>query len=182
MPTELIILVLGLLPIVLRMWVGWNSGATREIRYTLVYLFALLAAMRYWHATTELVKNHAPFDPQIVAALVFAIIFLAFGFLAALAVNLRGTFYQSVLPNPTDQVLGAMLGAVSGALLGGAFVMVCAFTLSGKLDGFDASKIPGHYDQIPVQLFQMAESQIAGIPQDSLSSTVFPQPAALRSP
>lgn len=176
MPVELAIFLLGLLPVALRGWIGWRTGATLEMRHTLTYLFALLAALRYWRPATEAVLGLVSLDRQFVAVAVFLALFVVAALVAGLAVNLKGEFYQSVAPNVFDNLLGAVCGVVSGALIGGVLVMLCAFVLPGKVEGFDAAKFPGRFDLLPEWVFRTGETEIAGIAPASPSATQFPLP------
>ncbi len=176
MPIELLVFLLGLLPVALRGWIGWRTGATLEMRHTLTYLFALLAALRYWRPATEVVLGVVPLDLQFVAVAVFLALFVAAALVAGLAVNLKGEFYQSVAPNVFDNALGAVCGVVSGALIGGVLVMLCAFVLPGKVEGFEAAKFPQRLDRLPQWVFQAVETEIAGIASTSPSATQFPAP------
>lgn len=176
MPFELLLLLFGLLPAVLRGGMGWRSGATLEMRHTLTYLFALLAALRYWRAATEAVLGFLPVDPQFLAAGIFLALFVIAALLASLIVNLKGEFYQSVSPHVLDHALGAVCGVVSGALLGGVLMMLCAFLMPGKVDGFSVEKIPGRVDKLPFRVFQTVETRIAGIAPESPARTQFPTP------
>lgn len=176
MPTELLVFLLGLLPVALRGWIGWRTGATLEMRHTLTYLFALLAALRYWRPATESVLGIVPLDLQYVSMAVFLALFVVAALVAGLIVNLKGDFYQSVAPNVFDNVLGAVCGVLSGALIGGVLVMLCAFVMPGKVEGFDAVKFPERLDRLPQWVFQTVETEIAGIAASSPSATQFPVP------
>lgn len=174
MPAELLIFLLGLLPVALRGWIGWRTGATLEMRHTLVYLFAVLAALRYWRPASETVLGFLPLDPQFAAAGVFLAIFVLAALVAALIVNLKGEFYQSVAPNLFDNALGAVCGVFSGALLGGVLVMLCAFVMPGKVEAFDAAKFPARLDRLPQWVYQTVEAGVARIAAKSPAATQFP--------
>jgi len=176
MPVELIVFLAGLLPVALRGWIGWRTGATLEMRHTLTWLFALLAALRYWRPAAETALGFLSLDPQYVSAAVFLALFVGAALVAGLIVNLRGGFYQSVAPNVFDNALGALCGVVSGALIGGVLVMLCAFVLPGKVEGFDAAKFPERLDRLPQWVFQTVETEAAGIAAKSAAATQFPAP------
>lgn len=171
----LIIFLIALLPVALRAWMGWNLGATREIRYLLTGLFASLVALRYWYLATMAAADFIPLDPRFLAVGVFGIIFSAAWILASLTVNLNGEFYQSVLPNPLDKVLGAVSGLLSGAVLGGSLLLVLAVGLTGKFENFDTTQFPVRLDQFPIATFQMVEQCAADVPAESAAHTWFPQ-------
>lgn len=176
MSVELIIFLVALLPVALRAGLGWRTGATFELRHTLVYLFSLLAALRYWKPGTEVALQLVSFDPQIVSAIVFLLIYLVAALLSGLIVHIKGAFYQSVAPNKVDNVLGALCGICSGALLGGVIMLLCAFVLPGKIETFDTAKFPARLDQLPVWVFQTMETELARIPLNSAARTQFPIP------
>jgi uncharacterized membrane protein required for colicin V production len=176
MSTELIIFLVALLPIALRAVLGWRTGATFELRHTLVYLFSLLAALRYWKPGTVVALQWVSADPQIVSAIVFLLIYLAAALLSGFIVNLKGAFYQSVAPNKLDNALGALCGMCSGALLGGVIMLLCAFVVPGKVETFDTAKFPARLDQLPVWVYQTMETKVARIPLNSAARTQFPVP------
>jgi len=174
MAWELIIFLLALILTGLRVWMGWRLGATAEMRYVLAFLFAMLVSLRYWHPLTAAVSGLITIDPQILAAGVFALIFVLAWMLAALVVNLRGEVYQSVLPNPVDNGLGALCGLVSGALLGGSVMLFFAIALPGKFGGFEPDHFPVRLNHIPIGTFRFIEEDVAGMPADSPAHTLFP--------
>jgi uncharacterized membrane protein required for colicin V production len=182
MSIELIIFLVALLPIVLRGLLGWRAGATFELRHTLVYLFSLLAALRYWKPGTEIALGIFGSDPQVVSAIVFLLVYLIAAVVSGIIVNLKGEFYQSVAPNKLDNVLGAICGIFSGALLGGVILLLGAFLMPGKVENFDAAKFPVRLDQFPVWVFQTVETEVAGIAPNSDARTQFPVPPAASAP
>jgi Uncharacterized membrane protein, required for colicin V production len=176
MSIELIIFLVALVPVVVRTVLGWRGGATLEMRHVLVYLFSLLAALRYWKPGTELALEMFSGDPQILGALVFLLAYVVAAVLAGFLVNLRGEFYQSVAPNKFDNALGALCGLVSGTLLGGTLLLFAAFLLPGRVGNFDAAKYPVRLDLVPVRIFQTIETGVAGVAPDSPARTQFPVP------
>jgi uncharacterized membrane protein required for colicin V production len=174
MPMELLVFLVGLLPIVARASLGWRTGATFEIRHTLVYLFALLAALRYWSPALQTVQGFLPMDPRFASAGVFLALFVPAALVAALIVNLKGPFYQAVQPNPLDKGLGAVCGILSGLVLGGVLVLLCAFVMPGTVEGFAAEKLPARFDQLPQKFFQVVERDVARV--SGPAQTVFPEP------
>lgn len=182
MSIELIVFLVALLPIVLRGMLGWRAGATLELRHTLVYLFSMLAALRYWKPATEFALVIVSMDPQVVSTIVFLAIYLAAALLSGLIVNLRGEFYQSVAPNRLDNGLGAACGVLSGALLGGVVLLLCAFLLPGKVENFNAAKFPVRLDQFPAWVFQKIETGVGQVGVNSSARTQFPVPPAVEPP
>lgn len=174
MSIEILVFLVALLPIALRGMLGWRSGATLEMRHTLVYLFSLLAALRYWKPATEFALSLFSLDAQIVSTIVFLAIYLVAALIAGLIVNLKGEFYQSVAPNKLDNGMGAVCGALSGALLGGVVLMLGAFLMPGKVENFDAAKFPVRLDQFPAWVFQTVEISVAGVEEKSPARTQFP--------
>lgn len=88
--------------------------------------------------------------------------------------NLRGEVYQSLLPNPVDNVLGAICGLVSGALLGGSVMLFFAIALPGKSGGFAPDNFPVRLNHMPTGTFRLIEEVGAGVPSDSPEHTLFP--------
>ena len=127
---SLILILAALAVIGLRGWLGWRFGATSEMRYVLASLFAVLVAQRYWYRASTAASDIVKLDPQFVAAAMFVVIFLIAWMVGALAVNLKGEVYQSVTPNPSENVLGAICGLISGALLGGSLLLVASTAMT----------------------------------------------------
>lgn len=146
------------------------------MRHTLVYLFALLSALRYWSSTLQIVQGFLAFDPQLVGAGVFLALFVIAALVASIIVNLKGPFYQAVQPNLFDKGLGAVCGILSGLLLGGVLVLLSAFVMPGRVEGFAAEKLPVRFDQFPQQLFQRIERDAARV--SGAARTSFPEPPA----
>jgi hypothetical protein len=168
---ELVLLLIALSLVALRTWMGWRLGASYEIRQLLAALFATLVALRYWYQVAEMITA----DSQLVAAGVFVALFVAAWLLVSQVVNFRGEVYQSVQPNPVDNVLGAVTGLLSGALLGGSLLLVLVVALPGKWDDFDAVKIPVRLDEVPVAVFRSIEQNLAGVSAESAACAPLPQ-------
>lgn len=88
-----------------------------EMRHTLTYLFALLAALRYWRPAAEMARGYLAVDPPAMEAGVFLLLFVVAALVAGLMVNLRGGLYQSVAPNVFDTVLGPCVAWCPGLSL-----------------------------------------------------------------
>jgi len=171
----LLIFLIALIPVVLRAWMGWRLGATTEMRYLLTALFASVVALRYWYPATMAAADFIPLAARFLAVGVFVIEFSAAWLVASLIVNLKGEVYQSVLPNPLDQVLGVVSGLFSGALLGGSLLLILAVGLTGKPENFDVGQLPVRLDELPVAAFQMLEQRVVDVPAGSPAHTLFPQ-------
>lgn len=182
MSIELIVFLVALLPIVLRGMLGWRAGATLEMRHTLVYLFSMLAALRYWKPATEFALGIVSLDAQVVSTVVFLVIYLVAAVFSGLIVNLKGEFFQSVAPNKLDNGLGAVCGVLSGALLGGVVLLLCAFLMPGKVEKFDAAKFPVRLDQFPAWVFQTIETSVGQVGANSTARTQFPVAPAIEPP
>lgn len=181
MRIELIVFLVALVPLLSRAVLGWRTGATLELRHTLTYLFATLAALRFWKPVTDWGLGLFPSDPQMVGTIAFLAVFVLSALLAGLVVNLKGPFYQSVAPNPLDQGLGALAGLVSGALLGGVLVLLCAFLFPTKVPDFRTENLPARWDRLPVTVYQTAEA-LAGVAEGDAARTQFPVAPASEVP
>lgn len=181
MRIELIVFLVALVPLVSRAAIGWRTGATLELRHTLTYLFATLATLRFWKPVTDWGLGLFSSDPQMVGTIAFLAVFVIAALLAGLVVNLKGPFYQSVAPHPLDQGLGAAAGLLSGALLSGVMVLLCAFLFPAKVPDFRAENLPARWDRLPVAVYQAAES-LAGVADGDASRTQFPAAPAVEVP
>lgn len=84
---------------------------------------------------------------------------------------MREGHVQSVQANPLDNLLGAILGLFSGAILGCSLLLIVSVELPVLMAGFDRQKLPLPADQLPFGVFRMVERNVAGIPTQSLSRT-----------
>lgn len=180
MPIELLLLLIACVPIIVRAWIGWRRGASFEVRSLIVYLFATLAAVRFWYPASRALAEWVPLDPQFLAAVVFGILFAAAMIPAALAVNLRGPVIESVAANPVNTVCGALAGILSGSLISGALLVIAVLVLPSRVEGFDPGKMPVRLDEIPGAVFRVIESRVAGVPADDPARSPLPRvlPAA----
>lgn len=174
MPLELFIFVIALIPVALRAWLGWRFGAASEMRHLLAALFAVLVSLRYLHQATMTAASFIEVDPLYLAAVAFVLLFGLAWKICGLAINFKGQIYQSVAPNPADNILGGLAGLVSGALLGGSLWIVLFLIFSPKMDASDAVKFPHSLGRFPIAVFRFVERQ-AGIRSDGLARTPFPQ-------
>lgn len=182
MTLELSVFLVALAPVLLRVWQGWRCGATREIRYLLMYLFAMLVALRYWYPATDAVSQWLPRDPRLLAGGVFPVLFFVGAWLASFAIKWRAGHVQSVQANPLDNLLGAILGLFSGAIIGCSLLLIVSVELPVLMAGFDRQKFPLPADQLPFGVFRMVERNVAGIPTQSLSRTPLPELSPGESP
>ncbi len=180
MSMELSLVLVALVPIIVRAWIGWRRGASFEVRSLIVYLFATLAAVRFWYPASRALAGWVPLDPQFLAAVVFGILFLAAMIPAALAVNLRGPVIESVSANPVNTVCGALAGILSGSLISGALLAIAVLVLPSRVEGFDPEKMPVWFDGFSVTVFRAVESRIARVPSDDPAHSPLPHvlPAA----
>ena len=172
---ELGIFLIALLAVLLRVWQGWRHGATREIRWLLACLFGMLVALRYWYQATEAVSRWVHRDPRLLAAAVFAVLFVVAAELAFFAIRRRAEHVQSVEPNPLNTLLGAILGLFSGAVIGSSLLLVFSLELPALTSGFDRRNFPLPLEQLPLGAFRAIEKNIAGIPPQSPSHTPLPE-------
>lgn len=182
MPIELLIFLAALLLVLFRMGIGWKRGATWELRHVIAYLFATLVALRYWQFVTQTLAGYFSFDPQYLAAAAYVLLFLIALLPVGFVVNLRGEAYESVFFNPVDRTLGVLAGICSGGLLAASLLLVLTLALPGKVENFDASKLPVRLDRAPFTVFRLTEFHLAGVPKDSASRTPLPELQAGREP
>lgn len=177
MQPEHIILLIAAIPLLVRAWLGWRRGATTEIRSVLVYLFALLVAMRYWHPLAQSVGPALPLDAPTAAASVFFALFFVAGIGAAVITAFRGKAFQSVNANPLDQILGLAAGLFSGSILAGALLLVLSLVLPGRWQEFDPGKIPARLDHWPAAILRTVENHIVRAPGSVLLPDLEPEDA-----
>ncbi len=179
MPLESLLVLLALVPILVRAWIGWRRGATSEVRSLIVYLFATLAALRFWYPASRMLAGLIPLEPQFLAAVVFGVLFAVAVIPAALAVNLRGPVIDGVFANPINAICGALAGILSGSLIAGALLTIAVLVLPARAEGFDPGKMPVRLDEIPGAVFRTIESRAAGVPADDPAHSPLPhfQPA-----
>ena len=175
MTLELFLFLLVLVPVLLRGWQGRRHGATREIRHCLIYLFGMLAALRYWYPVTGAVSNWFHLDPRLSAVGAFAVLFFLAAGLAAYAINFRAQYVQSVQANPANDWLGAILGLFSGALIGCSLLVLVAVAMPVLAPGFDRQKFPLPLERLPLDAFRMIEQNVAGVPPESPAHTPLPE-------
>ncbi len=172
---SLIILIVALLLVALRAWLGWRHGVASELRHLLATLFAVLLALRYWQPFTLWLEAYVKVPVQFIAAAAFIVLFALAWIAAAYVVNFRAGKYQSVQANLLDSSLGALAGIFAGALLGGSLMLVLAVALPGRVDGITEIRYPLPIGQVPVQTFRIVQTCVAGIPADSSAATRFPE-------
>ena len=175
MTLEYVVFFIALLPVLLRAWQGWRFGATREIRHTILYLFGMLVALRFWYPVTLAISQWINRDARLVAAVVFTVLFFLAAELASLAIRFRAEHFESVQENRPNQVLGSILGLVSGALLGGSLLLIFSMELPAMLPGFDPQKFPLPLEKLPVDIFRGMEKNIAGISEQNPAHTPLPE-------
>lgn len=174
MPLETILFLIALLPILWRGLCGYRMGATVELRYAIVFFFALLVALRYWYPATSVLHGMVPVDPQYLTAGVCILLFLIAAAIAATIVNLKGQIYLSVRSNPLDTILGVLAGVVSGTSIACSILLAASVALPGKVDNFAASNYPLPLHQYPAAILRTLEQNVGHITQESTSRTPLP--------
>ena len=161
------VLILATLPALHRGWAGWRNGAAVEIRYLLMFLFAVLFATACWQACLAPGEG---LDPRKVAIWTFIGLFVAGCGVAAITVQIRSKIYRSVKPGRADQILGAVAGVFSGALLGACILWMATIAEPGKFESVDAAK---RLAGAPRAIFQAIET-LVGVPAGSPARTRYP--------
>jgi len=80
-----------------------------------------------------------------------------------------------VQSNRLNNLLGAILGLFSGAIIGGSLLLIVSMGLPVLMTGFDRQKFPLALEQLPLDAFREIERNIAGIPPQSASHTPLPE-------
>ncbi len=156
-----------------RAWLGWRDGATTEVRYLIVTVFAVLLGLRFWQPATEFLARNVPVDSRFIALAVF-IGFVALGaFVAGLAVRLKGYGFHQQRANWLDQGLGAVVGLANGALIGSTFVMVLVIALPVYFADPDKPDTAQRIGVWPMEFCREAEKVAAMLP-GSPGRTLFP--------
>lgn len=177
MQPEYIILIIATVPVLVRASLGWRRGLTTEIRSVLVYLFALLVALRYWQPVANKVTPMLPIDSAATAAWVFFALFFVASIASAVVTGLRGKVFQSVNSNPLDQILGLAAGVFSGSILAGALLLIVSLTLPARWPEFDPGRIPSRVDHWPYAILRAVEDHIVRAPGSVLLPDFEPQDA-----
>lgn len=168
---DISLIALALVPPIYRAWRGWREGAATEVRFTVVILFALLVAIRYWQPTAEALSAGLTFDPRLVALGAFGILFVVGALVSGYAVRLRATTYRSTEPDPVNRLLGLIAGFVSGGLVGAAFLWLATIAAPGKLDALPMARA---ISDAPRAVYQTIERSLAGVPAEGDARTRFP--------
>lgn len=174
MPLEMILLLVALLPVIWRVWIGLRMGATVEFRYMIVCVFALLVSMRYWYLVTSALAEYFTADPQYLAAGVCVVLFLVSFLLASVVVNIKAQVFLSVRSNIPDTVLGGVAGLISGAAIACSILLTASVALPGKVENFATSNYPVPADKYPALIFRTIEQNVAHIAQESTGHTLLP--------
>jgi hypothetical protein len=175
MTPELIVSLVALLTLLAGAFLGWKNGGAAVLRWALVIFFATLAALRFWHLTFAFVAKFLPGVPQgFLASAILIALFIIAGGLAGAVVDLKVAGFQSVYTSIPDNVIGLVFGLFSSALLGGMLLIVAALILPGLGQSYDTKKLTARVDEFPVAVFQVLESNIAGVPDVSPSRTPMP--------
>jgi len=174
MSIETIVFLAALAPVLIFAVLGWKWGATWEIRRFFVLLIGGLVAMRYCYDVTAYAMGFASVDPRLLGAALFLLLFALGAGVTAAVVNLRGDFHHSLEVNWLDNLLGALLGLLSGAVVGGAVLVVASLALPPFVAAFDASRLPLDAGKLPLAAFEKAEAAITALPPAGLTLSQAP--------
>jgi uncharacterized membrane protein required for colicin V production len=169
--SEISLLVVVVLLVFYRAWVGWRDGATREVRLLLVNLFGVLVAVRYWQAWTEAIGSGVKFDPRWVATGAFFTLYAIGVVVAGFVVRIKAPSYQSVKADHLNQTLGLAAGIFSGLLLGACVAWITAVARPTESDSLAAL---GSLRGLPRAIVQNLETA-AGVAPGSPGRTHYPQ-------
>jgi uncharacterized membrane protein required for colicin V production len=157
-------LVIAALPILIGMWRGWRHGATLELRYTLAISFGILVALRYWEPCTRMLSRAVNFDARWLAVGA-AVVLFSLGFaVAGFVVRLKGDAFAEVESDPVNQVLGAVAGVFSGALLASGIIWISAVAMPGVLDSIEAARALEGFSQTLADRIESAVGMDTGSP------------------
>lgn len=177
----IILLVITAAPVLYRGAQGWIRGATSEMRYVLVYLFAVLLAVRFWQPGTDLLQKGLTFDPRYVAIGVYLLLFMLAAAVAGVAIRIKADLYRSVIADPINQILGLAGGLFSGALLGASLALILSLAIPARIDEAD-SPILESVILWPETLATAVATHVAGISPESESRLKFPRITFSESP
>jgi uncharacterized membrane protein required for colicin V production len=177
--SEISLLVIAVLPVLYRAWIGWRHGASTEVRHLLVNLFGVLVAVRFWQPWTQTISTGLTFDPRWIALSSFVLLYALGSAVAGFTVRLKSEVYQSVKPDPVNRGLGLLFGGFTGALLGACLLWLAMIALPGK---FDAVPLAGSLAGWPRAIVRSIETNIAGVAPDSTGRTKYPQVTVAEMP
>ncbi len=160
-------------PAIYRVWMGWRDGATTEMRYLIVTVFAVLLALHFWEPATKFLVSNVSVDPRYLALVVFIGLIAVGSFGAGLAVRLKGYGFHQQRENRVDQVLGAVVGLASGALIGSTFLMVLVIALPVYFADPEKSDTAQRIGVWPMQFCRQVEA-LASVGPGSPDRTRFP--------
>jgi uncharacterized membrane protein required for colicin V production len=171
-------LLIAALPILVGMWRGWRQGATLELRYTLAISFGILVALRYWEPFTGILTRAMNFDARWLAVGA-AVILFSLGFaVASFVVKIKEDAFPEAQSDPVNQVLGAVAGLFSGALLASGIIWVSAVAMPGALDSIEVAHALEGFSQT---LADRIESAV-GMDAASAARIHFPEVKLIQAP
>lgn len=167
MSSEIIIFLISLAVVLGSLGLGWLFGGAGIVRYLLASLFAVLLALRYWYPACQAIGSDVAIPAFYLAGGLFVSLFITGFVVAGVAVRFKATRFRSVLSDPLDKTLGVLFGLAMGILLGGALLLDLSFFCAGAKPEFDAAHFPVRLDQAPVKVFQVIETNFAGVPDNA---------------
>ncbi|HEY8902139.1 MAG TPA: CvpA family protein [Chthoniobacterales bacterium] len=171
-------LIIAALPILIGMWRGWRHGATLELRYTLAISFGILLTLRYWEPLTGMLSQAMNFDARWLAVGA-AVVLFSLGFaLAGFVVRIKAEAFPEAQSDPVNQVLGAVSGLFSGALLASGIIWVSAVAMPGALDSIEIARAFEGFSQT---LADRIESAV-GMDATSAARIHFPEVKLVQAP
>jgi hypothetical protein len=161
-----------------RAWSGWRDGATKEVRFLLVNLFAVLVAVRYWEPWAEKIGSAVTFDPRWVALGAFLTLYVLGAVVAGFVVRFKAPSYQSVKADTLNQALGLAAGVFSGLLLGACVAWITAIARPADGDSLSAMSA---LRAMPRAIVQNVETAV-GVAPGSPGRTKYPRPSLAEVP
>lgn len=153
---------------------GMKSGAFIALARMLATLLSLFIALRYWFPASRWLSEHqtAP-DPKIAVAAFWAIFLVAVVIITKLRKDTIETF-ESVFPSAMDNVLGALFGMVSGAVVATALMMTLTIAAPQVWPDYKPDALPLPVDHAPLVAYRFVETRVAGIAERSAAHTLLP--------
>lgn len=176
--SDIFILVLAVAAISYRGWQGWCAGAATEIRHSLMLIFGMLLAIRYWQSVAESLTKAISFDPRWITIGTFILLFSIGAVFLGVLVGLKGQTFQSVERNYLDHVLGLAAGLFTGVLVGASIVWLSTIATPGR---FGSEKLAQSFLGIPRDVFCAIETGV-GVAPDSAGRTHYPEASLVEVP
>lgn len=171
---EGIISILALLLLLELARLGMSFGFFTETANTFLVFFSMMIALRYWHAVTGLLVTVAPVPPVHAALIGFWVLFLI---ACAPLMWLTKRVDEDAAPRYPrwlDAGLGAVFGAVSGAMIICVVMMSLSIVLPGIWTTYERSNLMVPLDRAPLAAYRFVEQNLLGIPADDPRRTPLP--------